>query len=331
MSSAGQPMVRALFRSVPMPGAPALSCKVYYPALYGNTLLENNTGSIPAARADRPYPICLFMPGINVSPEAYCWLATALAQADFVTVLYGWILEEMPGLTSLTPGLDINALKPDAYGTRPSATALQALLNDLATQNRSGPLAGLLDLDRVLLGGHSAGGSLALMNARPDWFQGLRAVFSYGSHSKASTMLGYAADALLKLPDALPTLILGGAEDGVIASSAFRYGNDGTQQPDAAGPVARTFHEALSRNQGDCYLALVRGANHFSFTHPADGATGRPFLDWPLKRPTEDIQQDLIALVTRFGQAHVLEDQAAQSQLKDLLSDRSRVQDSATR
>lgn len=322
----GTPMIRALFRSVAMPnGQPALSCKVYYPALYGATPFENNTGAIPAARGERPYPLAILMPGINVSPEAYGWLATALAQAGFVAVLYGWILEEMPGMVSLSPGLDINALKPDTYGQRPSATALTALLADLAAQNDAGPLAGLLDLDRILLGGHSAGGSVALMNARPDWFPGLRAVFAYGSHSKASTMLGYAPETYLPLPAALPTLILGGSEDGVIASSAFRYGGDGTAQPDATGPVVRTFREALPRAQGDSHLAIVRGANHFSFTWPADSATGRPFLDWPIQRAEDGIRHDLAELVCGFARAAVLGDTAAAAALKERLADGERI------
>lgn len=324
-------MVRALFRSVTMADQPALSCKIYYPALYGATLQENNTGFIPAARAEKPYPVCIFMPGINVSPESYGWLATALTQHAFVTVLYGWILEEMPGLTSLTPGLDINALKPDTYGTRPSATALRALLAELAEQNTSGPLAGLLDLNRVLLGGHSAGGSVALMNARADWFPGLRAVFAYGSHSKASTMLGYVADTLLKLPDALPLLVLGGSEDGVIASSAFRYGSDGSSAPDPTGPVARTFEEGITRTCGDCYLAILRGANHFSATFPADGATGRPFLDWPLRRSEAEIRSDLAQLITLFARAHVTDDGSARQQLIAALQDSERIAQSAIR
>ena len=327
----GQPMVRALFRSVAMAEQPALSCKIYYPAIYGNTLPENNTGFIPAAHADKPYPICIFMPGINVSPESYGWLATALAQVGIVTVLYGWILEEMPGLTSLTPGLDINALKPDAYGTRPSATALSALLKDLAAQNAAGPLAGLLDLNRVLLGGHSAGGSVALMNARPDWFPGLRAVFAYGSHSKASTMLGYAAETLLPLPDALPLLVLGGSEDGVIASSAFRYGSDGSGAPDPCGPIARTFAESVRSQRGDCYLAILRGANHFSATFPADTATGRPYLDWPIQRNGMEIRNDLVRLITLFSRAHVSDEDGAQEQLKTTLLDIERVTQSAIR
>lgn len=331
MTDAGKPMIRALFRSVPMGALPALSAKIYYPALYGATPFENNTGAIPAARGERPYPLAVLMPGINVSPEAYGWLAAALAQAGFVAVIYGWILEEMPGMVALSPGLDIDALKPADYGTRPSATALAAVLADLAAQNNSGPLAGLLDLDRVLLGGHSAGGSVALMNARPDWFPGLKAVFAYGSHSKASTALGYPADALLPLPDALPTLVLGGGEDGVIAASAFRYGSDGTAQPDATGPVIRTFWEALARERGDCHLAIVRGANHFSPTYPADTATGRPFLDWPTTREDDAVRSDIAALVTLFARRYVAGERSAQQPLQALLNDDSRVQLTGTR
>ena len=326
-------MVRALFRAVAAPGpAPynALSAKVYYPALYGATHAEKNTGALPVAQADRPYPLAILMPGINVSPEAYAWLATALVEAGFVAVIYGWIAEEMPGVVALSPGLDVDALKPEHYGKRASATALAAVLADLAAQNRAGPLAGRLDTDRILLGGHSAGGSVALFNARPDWFPGLSAVFAYGAHSKASTMLGYAPDTYLKLPDALPTLIMGGSEDGVIAASAFRYGGDGGT-PDPVGPVVRTFEQALSSARGDTHLAIVEGANHFSPCWPADPATGRPFLDRPETRPGADIRADLAALVTAFARGHVADDSAARQRLAALLADRARVRQAATR
>ncbi len=330
----GTPMVRALFRAIAVPtsaSTPHLYSKVYYPALYGATPFENNTGSLPAAATPRPYPIAILMPGINVSPEAYGWLATALAHAGFVTVIYGWVLEEMPGMVALSPGLDVSALSPAAYGQRPSATALAAVLTDLAAQNSAGPLAGLLDLERVLLGGHSAGGSVALMNARPDWFPGLRAVFAYGAHSKASTSLGYPADALLPLPSALPTLIVGGSEDGVIAASAFRYGDSGQQEPDPVGPIKRTFAEGLKRDQGDCYLAIIRGANHFSATYPQDTATGRPFLDWPTQRPDTDIRTDLAQLVRTFAQAHVAGDAEAAKAMRSLLADDTRFAHVAVR
>ena len=331
----GTPMVRALFRAIAVPGqnssTPQLYSKVYYPALYSATPFENNTGSLPVAATTRPYPLAVLMPGINVSPEAYGWLATALTHAGFVTVLYGWVLEEMPGMVALSPGLDVSALSPKEYGQRPSASALAAVLQDLATQNSTGPLAGVLDLNRVLLGGHSAGGSVALMNARQDWFPGLRAVFAYGAHSKASTALGYPADALLPLPDALPTLIVGGSEDGVIAASAFRYGDAGQQEPDPVGPLKRTFTEGLRRDHGDCYLAIIRGANHFSATYPQDSTTGRPFLDWPTRRPDSDIRADLAQLVRTFAQAHVAGDEEAARALRALLADGTRFAHVAVR
>ena len=230
----------------------------------------------------------------------------------------------------MTPGLDVSALAPETYGERPSATALHALLDDVQAQNTSGHLAGVLDTDRILLGGHSAGGSVALMNARPDWFAGLRAVFAYGAHSKASTMLGYDEDTVLALPDALPTLILGGSRDGVIAASAFRYGDQGGE-PDAVGPLRRTFEEGLRSSRGDCHLAIVAGANHFSPCWPADLATGRPFLDWDTARDDGAIRGDIADVVTRFARAHVAGDSNASNALTQLLADTSRFSESQKR
>ena len=300
-------MVRALFRSItaPQPDQPSLQARIYYPAVYTGSDLEKNTGALPAAPGETPWPVAILMPGINVGPECYAWLALALARAGIVTLVYGWIREEMPGLVALTPGLDIEALKPEAYGSRPSATALGAVIKALAAENKAGPLAGRLDLSRILLGGHSAGGSVALFNARPDWFPGLTAVFAYGAHSKASTMLGYPADTVLSLPAMLPTLILGGSEDGVIAASAFRYGDDGEAEPDPVGPLRRSFEEGLSAARGDCHLAILRGANHFSMCWPQDGSSGRPFLDWPETRGGDQIRGGIADLVTGFAAQHL--------------------------
>lgn len=329
----GVPMVRALFRSIPVPGEglPAITARLYYPAVYTGSDIENNTGALPAAPAASPWPVAILMPGINVGPESYGWLAVALAKAGFVTLSYGWILEEMPGLIAQTPGLDIAALKPESYGQQPSATALAVLMQALANENSAGPLAGRLDLNNILLGGHSAGGSVALFNARPDWFPGLKAVFAYGAHSKASTLLGYAADTVLALPKDLPTLVMGGSEDGVIAASAFRYGDDGSQSPDPIGPLRRTFNEGLARDRGDTHLAILRGANHFSACWPQDGSTGRPFLDWPETRDGEAIRQDMAQLVTTFARQHVGGDAAAAREFDRLLQDDSRLSLTATR
>lgn len=329
-------MVRALFRPVAAPGGKgALSAKVYYPALYGGSVLEKNTGLLPAARTNAgvnaPYPAAILMPGVNVAPEAYGFLAVELVNAGFVVMTYGWTVEEMPGVMSLSPGLDVEALKPGQYGTRPSATALQALIGELDAMNRSGTLAGCIDTSRILLGGHSAGGSVALFNARADWFPGVKAAFAYGAHSKASTMLGYPPEALLPLPDQLPLLVIGGSEDGVIAASAFRYGVEGTQAPDPVGPVLRTFKEAIGSARGDTHLAILKGANHFSGAAEGDGTTGRPFLDLPETRPGAEIRADLVQLVTNFARAAILGDSDARARLRTLLSDPTRVTHGATR
>lgn len=317
-----QAMVRALFRAIPMAAHSALGgelhLKVYYPALYEGSPEQKNTGMLPPAPCSAPRPVAILMPGINVAPESYGWIARALAEVGFVAICYGWISEELPGLPALSPGLDVQALTPEDYGKRPSATALGALLADILAMNAAGPLAGQLDPERILLGGHSAGGSVALMNARPEWFPGVRAVFSYGSHSKASTMLGYAADTYLELPADVPTLILGGSEDGVIAASAFRYGQ-GDAPADPVGPLMRTFAEALPRQQGDSHLAILRGANHFSACWPADPATGRPFLDQPCTRDEAEIRRDLSKLICDFALARVQDDVEAEARLRQHL------------
>ena len=83
-----QPMVRCLFRAIasPLAGAPTLSARTYYPALYSGELQQRNTGLLPAARDRAPYPVAILMPGINVSPDAYGWLAMALVNAGFVAM-----------------------------------------------------------------------------------------------------------------------------------------------------------------------------------------------------------------------------------------------------
>jgi dienelactone hydrolase len=277
-----QPLVRAIFRSVRIKGLIAPNdtahLKVHYQAVYTGSEMENNTGLLPAV-ADGPLsPIVILLPGINVGPEGLGWLAAALCKRGFVVVTYSLIGEELPGQISLTPGIDIMSLAPDAYGTRPSALALGPILADLAACNETGVLAGLLDLSKVAFGGHSAGGTVALLNANPDWFAGACAAFAYGAHTAAATMLGHPPGSMNVISAKTPVLIMGGAEDGVIAGSASRYGDpDG----DATGRVIATFDQAVTREKGDCVLAIIKGANHFSIIDPQDDTTGRAFLDRP--------------------------------------------------
>ena len=295
-------IARAFFRAIEIPGFTApydrASLKVFYPARRTDSDEERNSGVVLPAAEVSPLPIVIMLPGINVGPEAYSWLAQRLAEQGIVTVTFTHVAEEMPGYISLTPGLDISALMPDAYGKRHSATAVAPIITELHALNSDGILKGLLDLQKIVLGGHSAGGTVALLNANPEWFPGVCGAFSYGAHSAAATALGYEEDAFFALPGKLPTLIMGGTRDGCIANSAARYGKTGQASSTAA--VERTFQEALTSNDGNCTLALIEGANHFSMAYPADPSTGRPFIDMPTTQSDEAIRELLAELVSTF-------------------------------
>ena len=313
-------ITRAIYRAIAMPGASPpcdrASLKIYYPAEFSHSEEERNSGVVPASETGSPFPVVIMMPGINVGPESYRWLAEALGQRHIVTVTYTLVAEEMPGYISLTPGLSIPALAPDNYGKTPSATAIAPVIEELKALNQSGLLAGRLDLNRILLGGHSAGGSVALLNNRADWFPGVCAAFTYGAHSGAATVMGYPEDSFYPTPGELPVLLMGGTRDGCIANSASRYG-DAEGSPTER--VERTFSEALAGNKADCALALIEGANHFSFAHPVDDTTGRPFIDLPATAPDEDIRALLLALIVDFIDGYARGHADARNRLRERL------------
>jgi hypothetical protein len=314
-------MVRAIYRAIAIADSPApydrASLKVFYPATYGDTDEERNSGVIPAASSEAPFPVAIILPGINVGPEAYSWLAHDLVQQGIVCVTFTLVAEEMPGYISLTPGLSISALTPENYGLSASATALTPIIEELSLINQTGILQGRLDLEKIILGGHSAGGSVALLNARPDWFPGLCAAFSYGAHAGAATALGWSEDAMFDLPSELPLLIMGGTQDGCIANSTGRYGASNSSSTER---VEKTFDNALHSARQDCYLAILEGANHFSMAWPADHSTGRPFIDLPTTQPDEDLRALLSQLICQFSLAAANDSEEARLQLEsDLL------------
>lgn len=292
--------VRAFFDAIKIDTAVApydtMTLKLFYPAKLGDTAEERNTGVVPAAAELAPFPVVVFMPGINCGTEAYQWLAVEIAQRGFVVVLFTWIAEEMPGYISLTPGVDLEALKAGKYGSKPTSPALPAIFAALEKFQHSGRLAGLLDLERIILGGHSAGGTMALQNVNNSWFPQVVAGFAYGGHTAASTFLGYEAGTILPIDSKRPLLIIGGTQDGVIASSSGRYG----AESDPTLPVKRTFHEAVTGGQNHAYLLFLEGANHFSLAYPKDETTGRPFIDWPETVAGETLRHFLGEVIVEF-------------------------------
>lgn len=282
--------------------------KIYYPSAYGDSDEERNTGVIPADADAAPFPVVIMMPGINVDPGSYSWLAKRLGECGIVTVIFQHVAEEMPGYISLTPGLDISALKPESFGLRPSSTVLTAIIAKLhklcSQESGNSVLAGKLDLQSIILGGHSAGGTVAMLNANPDWFPGVSAAFCYGAHSGASVILGWPENTTLPLPQKVPLLIMGGTQDGCIANSTQRYGSEPDENSSTA-MVEETFYKSLTDTSNQAIvkknvLLLIRGANHFSMVHPYDDTTGRPFIDMPATEDEESIRQLMSDFILQF-------------------------------
>jgi dienelactone hydrolase len=293
-------MIRALFHATTLPNAVApynaLHLKIYYPAASTNSDAERMSGVIPADKTSASMPVVIFFNGINVGIESYHWLAVKLAAANIVTVMYTHVAETLPGVIGLTPAIDLSKVKPDTYGSGATCPAIQPIFDVLAQLHNDdkSPLHNALDIDNIILGGHSAGGTVALQNAQ--FFEQVKAVFAYAGHTMASTMLGFAPGTVLKI-GSKRTLLMRGDKDGVIAASRVRYGAEGQSQD----PVEKTFDEACQPSAGEgAWDVLLQGANHFAIAHPLDETTGRFFLDMELTRDGEEVRNQIAELIVAF-------------------------------
>lgn len=312
--------VRAIFQAAKVEGAASpydtIHLKIFYLTQTLGSSSEQNMGVFPADSQKSPFKVVIFFNGINCTIESYQWLAIKLAERGLVVVTFSWVAQNLPGIVAITPGVDLKNLTPNTYGKGPTASALPTLLVALEGLQSAGVLAGLLDLQHIILGGHSAGGRVALESADPRFFPQVVAAFAYGAHSAAVMQLGYAAGTILPLPDALPLMLIGGTCDGVIFNNSALYGVNWEQ---ATTPIRRTFQEALAGGRNDSYLLLLEGANHFSITHPKDDTTGTAWLDFPATQPQEEVRNTMAEAVGLFIDAHVRSQTTALETLNQLL------------
>lgn len=312
-------LVRTLRTATRVPGTEApydtVHLAVRYPALPPRDDVERMSGRLGADVTGAPYPVVVLVSGVNCPADAYRWLAFRLVEAGFVVVGYDWVGQLFPGEHGLTPGVDIVAAGPDHYGERPTTPALAPVLEAVAALDDAGQLAGLLDLDRVGVFGHSAGGTVLLQSARPAWFPQVRAVVTYGAHTMASQMIGYPPNTLLPAPVEAPTMLLAGTDDGVVAASAIRYG----EQAGASGhdPVERTWREALPSTT-ESWLVHLAGAGHMLASHPEDPSTARGFLETPTDADPDRLRVVLGDVVATFMSAHLTGSATAKAALEDL-------------
>ncbi|MGB3508523.1 MAG: dienelactone hydrolase [Microcoleaceae cyanobacterium] len=312
--------IRSFFRAAKVetaqPPYDTIHMKIFYPGQIPEEDQELSQQLLPVDTEYAPFPVVIFFSGFDCHSQMYQWLAVELIERGIVVVTFSWIEEYLPGRVSSTPGFNLSMLKPDTYGTAPSSTLLPTLLAELEILNSDGILAGMLDLQKIILGGHSAGGRMAMENANPQFFPKVAAAFSYGAHSAAPVMLGFEPGKILPLPDALPLLLMGGTRDGTIAKMSAVYGISG----DATTSVKRTFQESIIGGRNDSYLLLWEGANHFSISSPPDPTTAIPFLDLPATEPEEEIRPLMAEIIGLFIDSHVRQQPTAFDTLSQLLN-----------
>ena len=318
-------IIRTLWRAVNVEEAQSpyntIHLKVFYPGGLEQSEEEQNLGLVAVEREHAPYPVVIFFNGVNCGLEIYQWLAHILANKWLVVVVFNWVAEEFPGLIALSPGVKTAAWSKEFYGTMPSSSTLPVILTELENLQTESILAGSLDLNKIILGGHSAGGRVALENANPQFFPQVVAAFGYGVHSAMSVQAGYSPATIAPLPSSLPLLVMGGTSDGIIAQSSFRYGLEQWETP--ATPTIRTFQEAISGGRNDSYLVILAGANHLSIGDGVDSTTGRAFLDFPTTHPQNQYRALIAEIVSNFIDAHVRQNQEAFKELEKLLTTRN--------
>ncbi|MGF1490605.1 MAG: alpha/beta hydrolase family protein [Prochloraceae cyanobacterium] len=311
--------IRSFWRAVKVetaePPYDTLHLKVLYPAQ--ETEKEQQI-FLPANSEIAPFPVIIFFNGANCSLEGYQWLGVELAKRGTVVILFNWVAELIPGIVGLAPArFNQDARKPDVYGTIPTTTVLPLILAELERLNSQGLLAGMLDLENIAIGGHSAGARLALENATPQFFPQLKAVFVYGGHSAGAVQSGYEPGTILKLPSILPTLLIGGNCDGIIANASSIYGLEKWETP--ATPIIRTFKEGISSDRNDSYLVILAGANHYSINQNIDITDNLSYRDFTATQPREKIHSLLAETISLFIESYLLNQDSASDRLMELL------------
>jgi dienelactone hydrolase len=303
--------VRAIHAACTVPGNTApydtVHLKVFYPAAPTGDMAEKMTGVVAADRALSPYPVVVLFNGINVSADSYRWLAEELAARGYAVVTFTFVEEVFGTGVAVSPGIDVGMIRPETFGSAPSGTAVGPILEALT--QLPPPLTGLLDLDRVALGGHSGGGTVVLQSASPAWFPQVRAAFTYGAHAMASTILGWPVGHVMDLSDDIAVLLATGEYDGVMSASAVRYGEEGGV--DRIDPVERTFDRSFSGGRGDVHHLVLKGANHFTVAHPLDLTSARAFLDEPATADEDVARAALADAIALFLDASLREDAVA--------------------
>ena len=330
-------VVRALYRAVKMGDSDslydALTMKLYYPSCPApgrGGVGRSGTGGadggggisragVLAADGGRaPFPVVVFLPGAGVPQEGYAWLAQEIAAAGFAVATYQWLSLEAGKAGIPGPGARPKQLRRKRFGRKPSCPALKGIFAELKRVNRRGVLAGCLDLEQVIFGGHSTGGALALLNANRDFFPAVKGAFAYAAHTAGEEKLGWEAGSFMPLARDLPLLLMGGTEDRVLAGPA--QGGFKAARGDFAAALRGTFKEAVRGKRGDRHLLLVEGGNHYGLAWPWDATVGQRFLDGESKGGDKKLRAYLARVIVNFCDYVITGNALSAAELRSLCS-----------
>lgn len=286
--------------------------KIFYPALDAQSDAERESGLLPFDPRFQGCPITIFLPGVNCSASSYEWLACHLAAHGIVTLLPEWIAQNLAGRVSITPGIDLEAVSPRHYGTRPTSTSLTALAAALSALQHDPVIGSYLDTDALIFGGHSAGGTMALQNSAHRWFPQVKAAFAICANPLATAALGqWERGVIPPMPSDCPALLIGASDDATGNHHNQLFGIPTERADDT---IRRSFDETGYRYGAVC---IFQGANHYTVCDPLDTTIGRSYLEGLPSLHEGEIRATMARLITTFIQATVQGNPQARDRLSE--------------
>ena len=280
--------VRAVYDAVTVPDIEkpydTAHLVLHYPAVEADG--DAQLGIVPPAAGS--LPVVLLAGNFNCPPELYAWLAKRLAARGVAVVTWTWVTPLFGGRPGLNTGIDLGAVTPESFGSRVPTVLLPAILEHLPQVADLGPC---LDPSRLVLGGHSAGGTMALLCS--SWLDA--PAFSYGGHTRTQVPQGFGQDHYLPLGEGPALLLLGGAQDGIGDAIALAQ----TGRDSGGHPMELTAQRSVPPGR-TCEVAIFEGANHYSLCEGYDGTSGRGYLEAPATGDQAAVREQIATRILAF-------------------------------